>query len=66
MRAGDRMGLIRYGSRVDMFFPLSAKVLVNVGQQVQGGETIIAVFRGEDEKTFEEARINEVPELEEI
>jgi phosphatidylserine decarboxylase len=66
VKAGDRMGMIRYGSRVDMYFPLSAKVMVDIGEKVRGGETIIAIFKEEDEKTFEEARINEVPELEEI
>lgn len=65
VRVGERMGLIRYGSRVDMFFPLSAKVLVSVRQKVWGGETIIATFLEESDQTFQEARIDEVPEFQE-
>lgn len=64
VKAGERMGMIRYGSRVDMFFPLSAKVLVNMGQKVSGGETIIATFTEENDQVFQEAKIDEVPELE--
>jgi len=39
---GDRYGLIRFGSRMDMFLPSSAKVRVAVGAHVKGGETILA------------------------
>ena len=63
VKAGDRMGLIRYGSRVDMLFPLSAKILVDVGQKVFGGETVIAAFSDGDQGTFEEARIEEITEF---
>lgn len=63
VKAGDRMGLIRYGSRIDMLFPLSAKILVDVGQKVSGGETIIATFRNGNQKTYQEVKIHEVPEL---
>jgi phosphatidylserine decarboxylase len=37
----DQLGFIRFGSRVDMFLPLSAKVQVSLGQKVKGGVTII-------------------------
>jgi len=63
VKAGDRMGLIRYGSRVDMLFPLSAKILVDVGQKVFGGETIIATFIDDNQKTYQESQIDEVPEF---
>jgi phosphatidylserine decarboxylase len=66
VKAGARMGMIRYGSRVDIFFPLNAKVLVDLGQKVYGGETIIATFEDQDSNLFEEVQINEVPELEEF
>jgi phosphatidylserine decarboxylase len=36
------MGFIKFGSRVDIFLPLDAKVLVSLGQKVTGGETILA------------------------
>ena len=39
---GERYGIIKFGSRVDIEFPNSFKLLVNEGQQCIGGETIIA------------------------
>ncbi len=39
---GDRYGIIKFGSRVDIEFPTSYSLMVNVGQQCIGGETIIA------------------------
>ncbi len=39
---GQRFGLIRFGSRVDIYLPPGATALVNVGQTAIGGETIIA------------------------
>ena len=42
VRAGQRIGLIKFGSRVDVFLPLEARVLVREGQRVRGGETMIA------------------------
>jgi phosphatidylserine decarboxylase len=39
---GSEMGFIKFGSRVDIFLPLNAKVKVNLNQKVTGGETVIA------------------------
>ena len=39
---GERYGIIKFGSRVDIEFPKNFKLLVNEGQQCIGGETIIA------------------------
>ncbi len=39
---GDRMGLIRFGSRVDVFLPTSAKVKVKVGDLTVAGQSVIA------------------------
>ena len=39
---GDRLGIIKFGSRVDLYLPLNYKPLVDVGQTVIGGETIIS------------------------
>ena len=39
---GDRFGLIKFGSRVDLYLPLNYQTLVAVGQTVKGGETIIS------------------------
>ena len=39
---GERYGIIKFGSRVDIEFPNSFNLMVNIGQQCIGGETIIA------------------------
>ena len=39
---GDRIGLIRYGSRVDVFLPADATILVRLGDRVRAGESAIA------------------------
>ena len=39
---GERISLIQFGSRVDVYLPLSAKVKVNLGDRVVGGESILA------------------------
>jgi phosphatidylserine decarboxylase len=39
---GERMGLIRFGSRVDVFLPVSSRVQVTVGQSTIAGTTVIA------------------------
>jgi phosphatidylserine decarboxylase len=45
---GDRIGLIRYGSRVDVFLPANSTILVSEGDRVRAGESAIAEFSGED------------------
>lgn len=39
---GQRMGLIRFGSRVDVFLPAGATIAVRVGERTQAGRTVIA------------------------
>lgn len=39
---GERISLIQFGSRVDLYLPLSAEITVQVGQRVRGGETVVA------------------------
>jgi len=43
---GDRMGMIRFGSRVDVFLPLAprARVRARVGERVQAGVTVLAEY----------------------
>lgn len=41
---GDRIGLIQFGSRVDLYLPLNARISVKVGDKVVGGETVVALF----------------------
>jgi phosphatidylserine decarboxylase len=42
LAAGQRFGLIRFGSRVDVYLPKGATALVAIGQRAIGGETIFA------------------------
>ena len=44
---GERIGLIRFGSRVDVYLPVAANVLVAEGQTAIAGETVIARFGAE-------------------
>ena len=39
--AGERVGLIKFGSRVDVFLPAGSKIQVRVGERVKAGETVI-------------------------
>src|SRR6266853_2923276 len=42
LKKGERFGMIRFGSRTELYLPLSATVLVKVGDHVSAGSTIIA------------------------
>ncbi len=42
--AGERFGLIRFGSRLDVFLPAGAEPRVSVGQTAVAGETVLAEF----------------------
>src|SRR5439155_417481 len=46
--AGERFGLIRFGSRLDVYLPEGVQALVSEGQTAVAGETILADFRGGD------------------
>jgi phosphatidylserine decarboxylase len=39
---GERIGLVRFGSRVDLWLPQQAQILVKVGQNVKGGSSVLA------------------------
>jgi phosphatidylserine decarboxylase len=41
LQAGEKLGLIRFGSRVELFFPLGTEFTVTEGQHIRGGRTII-------------------------
>ncbi len=41
---GQEMGFIKFGSRVDVFLPLTAELKVQVGDRVVGGQTVLAVW----------------------
>ncbi len=42
---GERFGLIRFGSRVDIFLPIDVDLKITKGSKVRGGETVIGVMR---------------------
>jgi phosphatidylserine decarboxylase len=42
LSTGERMGLMKFGSRMDVFVPPECTVIVEKGQRVRGGETVIA------------------------
>jgi len=42
---GQRFGLIRFGSRVDLFLPLNAEIKVSLGDHVSGGNSIIGYLK---------------------
>lgn len=39
---GERIGLVRFGSRVDIWLPENAEIAVKVGEHVKGGSTVVA------------------------
>lgn len=43
---GQRFGLIRFGSRVDLYLPMTVQLEVGVGQRVKAGETVLGYFQG--------------------
>ncbi len=45
---GKRYGLIRFGSRVDVYLPMQVQLEVTVGQKVKAGETVLGFFYADD------------------
>ena len=41
LKSGEIFGMIRFGSRIDLYLPLEVKSIVRLGQHVKGGESII-------------------------
>ena len=56
MKAGERFGLIRFGSRVDVYLPKGVHSLVSVGQTAIAGETVIANEKGREKNRAGEIR----------
>jgi phosphatidylserine decarboxylase len=44
VQRGDRISLIQFGSRVDVYLPQRVQIKINLGDRVIGGETVIAAF----------------------
>ena len=45
--AGERLGVMKFGSRMDVFVPMNAHLEVVIGQNVRGGESVIAKLNSE-------------------
>lgn len=45
VKAGERFGMIRFGSRLDLFLPENVEVKVKLNHRVKAGESIIGIFR---------------------
>lgn len=56
VRAGERFGLIRFGSRADVYLPEGASSLVAPGQRMVGGETVIADLNADEGPRLGEVR----------
>ncbi len=56
VRAGERFGLIRFGSRTDLFLPDGVAPLVAVGQRAVGGETVLADLESKEPQRAVEER----------
>ena len=50
MQAGERFGLIRFGSRCDVYLPKGSVPLVSVGQSAIAGETVLADFKSKEKQ----------------
>jgi phosphatidylserine decarboxylase len=46
VNAGDRMGVMKFGSRMDIFLPLTAVIHTSVNDKVVGGRTVVATLKG--------------------
>ena len=48
LERGQRVGLMKFGSRMDVFLPMDAELRISVGDRVVGGETVLATLRSTD------------------
>ena len=56
IRVGERFGMIRFGSRVDVYLPKAVSPLVVVGQKAVAGETVIADMKSDEAQRKGNAR----------
>jgi phosphatidylserine decarboxylase len=47
IKQGEEFGFIKFGSRVDVFFPIGSQINVQLNQKVTGGETVLGYFKEE-------------------
>lgn len=44
VKAGEEMGFIKFGSRMDVFIPLESEIKVDIAQKTKGGHTVLAIL----------------------
>src|SRR5262245_7615466 len=54
VKAGDRFGVMKFGSRMDLFLPVSAMLTVKPGDKVIGGVTVVALLPPKEEQASRE------------
>ncbi|HEY1730666.1 MAG TPA: phosphatidylserine decarboxylase family protein [Terriglobales bacterium] len=59
LERGERVGLIKFGSRTDVIFPSGADMKVRVGENVKGGSTVLAIAQPQPRP----ARLHDVAEV---
>jgi phosphatidylserine decarboxylase len=59
LERGERVGLIKFGSRTDVIFPAGANMKVSVGENVKGGSTVLAIAQPQPSA----ARLRDVVEV---
>jgi phosphatidylserine decarboxylase len=52
LKKGERFGMIRFGSRTELYLPLDAEILVKKGDHVSGGSTVIARLAADERTTI--------------
>jgi phosphatidylserine decarboxylase len=45
LKRGERYGLIKFSSRLDVYLPKDAEIKVNLGDRVKAGETVIGIMQ---------------------
>ena len=50
LHIGERIGMIRFGSRTELYLPLDCQILVTVGQKVKGGVSLVGAYDATTEK----------------
>ncbi len=53
---GERIGLVRFGSRVDLWMPKEAEIMVSLGENVRGGSSVVARWPGKAAAKVSEGR----------